>query len=70
LSSINWLTAKLKLNMNTLLKINKGPKIQFTTEVVNALNQTVYNPEIVFNGFDAIQTKPNRTFYVGMQLNF
>ena len=69
LSSFHWLTAKLKVDMNTVFGFG-NPKIKLTTEVVNLLNKTVYNPEMIFNGFDAIQTRANRTCYAGLQIDF
>lgn len=69
LSSFHWLTAKLKVDMNTVFGF-ASPKVKLTTEMVNVLNKTVYNPEMIFNGFDAIQTRANRTSYLGLQFTF
>lgn len=68
LDSFNWLTAKVKVSMNSIFKFN-GPQIQLTAEGVNILDKTVYNPEIVFHGYDAIQTKSGRAFYFGLMVN-
>lgn len=68
LGAYNWLTAKMNVNLNNAFGFDK-PEIQLTAESVNLLDETVYNPEILFNGFDAIQTRPGRAFYFGLLVN-
>lgn len=68
LSAFNWLTAKAVVKMNKIFNIER-PKINATIEGVNILNETVYNPEIVFKGFDAFRNRPGSAYYFGVQIN-
>lgn len=63
LSSFNWMTAKLNLNLNQF--VNVGNTFGLSFEAVNVLDEKVYNPTILIgNSKQILQTMPGRAFYV------
>lgn len=67
LSAFSWLTARLDVKVDKLVNLDY-PKIGLVLEGVNLLDEEVYNPEIVFNNYNAVRNKQglgvNVTAYV------
>ncbi len=69
LNSFNWLTARLNVKLDKILNLDH-PSVGLIVEGVNLLDQKVYNPEIVFRSFNAVQNKQGLGINVSAYVKF
>lgn len=69
LSEFNWMTAKININVGEILKFKQS--VQVWGEVVNALDEEVFNYVFAKGATKIIQqTHPGRAFYIGASVRF
>lgn len=69
LSSFNWTTAKVDFNLNKALSFDH-PNVSLNIRSINLLNEKVYNPEIVFANYNAVQSHPEAAYQLGVKVTF
>ncbi len=69
LSAFSWLTARLNLKLDKLIKMSKQ-EAGLTIEGINLLDVKVYNPEIILANFNAVRNKPGRAIYISAYVKF
>lgn len=69
LGAFSWLTARLDLEINKLMNLG-DQKFGLVIEGVNLFDKKVYNPEIIFGAYNAVQNKAGRGINVSAYLKF